>query len=152
MTDQEHRVPVLIVGAGGAGLSLALLLQQQGIASVLVERRGDVACIRAHAISISGRWKCFADLDWNRRSSQPGPITLVRFGKRRWPRTKKKKFDRLNSSCTLLTIWKSLPQSRPSGIAPKAGSNRFCSQKRNVADAMCATTPSSPPSRRIPRV
>src|SRR5262252_822627 len=43
MTDQEHRVPVLIVGAGGAGLSLALLLQQQGIASVLVERRGDVA-------------------------------------------------------------------------------------------------------------
>jgi len=43
MTDQEHRVPVLIVGAGGAGLSLALLLQQQGIGSVLVERRGEVA-------------------------------------------------------------------------------------------------------------
>jgi len=39
---QEH-VPVLIVGAGGAGLSLSLLLQQQGIASVLVERRSDVS-------------------------------------------------------------------------------------------------------------
>src|SRR5262249_33480414 len=43
MTDQERRVPVLIVGAGGAGLSLSLLLHQQGIASVLVERRADEA-------------------------------------------------------------------------------------------------------------
>src|SRR6266498_3961252 len=39
---QEH-IPVLIVGAGGAGLTLSLLLQQQGIASVLVERRPDVS-------------------------------------------------------------------------------------------------------------
>src|SRR5262245_11304497 len=39
---QEH-IPVLIVGAGGAGLTLALLLQQQGIASLLVERRPDVS-------------------------------------------------------------------------------------------------------------
>jgi 2-polyprenyl-6-methoxyphenol hydroxylase-like FAD-dependent oxidoreductase len=43
MIDQEDRTPVLIVGAGGAGLSLSLLLHQQGIASVLVERRPDVA-------------------------------------------------------------------------------------------------------------
>jgi putative polyketide hydroxylase len=35
--------PVLIVGAGGAGLCLSLLLHQQGIASVLVERRSDVS-------------------------------------------------------------------------------------------------------------
>jgi len=41
VTD-EH-VPVLIVGAGGAGLSLSLLLHQQGIASVLLERRSDVS-------------------------------------------------------------------------------------------------------------
>jgi 2-polyprenyl-6-methoxyphenol hydroxylase-like FAD-dependent oxidoreductase len=39
---QTH-IPVLIVGAGGAGLSLSLLLHQQGIASVLVERRPDVS-------------------------------------------------------------------------------------------------------------
>ncbi|HZR38631.1 MAG TPA: FAD-dependent monooxygenase [Ktedonobacteraceae bacterium] len=39
---QEH-VPVLIVGAGGAGLSLSLLLHQQGIASLLVERRSDTS-------------------------------------------------------------------------------------------------------------
>jgi 2-polyprenyl-6-methoxyphenol hydroxylase-like FAD-dependent oxidoreductase len=39
----QGRVPVLIVGAGGAGLSLSLLLRQQGIASVLVERRPDVS-------------------------------------------------------------------------------------------------------------
>jgi putative polyketide hydroxylase len=39
----QQRVPVLIVGAGGAGLSLSLLLRQQGIASVLVERRPDVS-------------------------------------------------------------------------------------------------------------
>jgi putative polyketide hydroxylase len=39
---QEH-VPVVIVGAGGAGLSLALLLQKQGIGSVLIERRTDVS-------------------------------------------------------------------------------------------------------------
>jgi putative polyketide hydroxylase len=43
MADQEDRIPVLIVGAGGAGLSLSLLLHQQGIASVLVERRRDVS-------------------------------------------------------------------------------------------------------------
>lgn len=43
MTAQGDSVPVLIVGAGGAGLSLSLLLQQQGIASVLVERRPDVS-------------------------------------------------------------------------------------------------------------
>ncbi len=36
-------IPVLIVGAGGAGLSLLLLLHQLGIASVLVERRPDVS-------------------------------------------------------------------------------------------------------------
>jgi putative polyketide hydroxylase len=41
---QEH-VPVLIVGAGGAGLSLSLLLHQQGIASMLVERRPDVSWV-----------------------------------------------------------------------------------------------------------
>jgi len=39
----QQRTPVLIVGAGGAGLSLSLLLHQQGIASVLVERRPDVS-------------------------------------------------------------------------------------------------------------
>jgi len=42
MMAKEH-TPVLIVGAGGAGLSLALLLQQQGVASVLVERRSEVS-------------------------------------------------------------------------------------------------------------
>src|SRR5579859_7232461 len=41
---QEH-VPVLIVGAGGAGLSLSLLLHQQGIASLLIERRSDVSWV-----------------------------------------------------------------------------------------------------------
>ncbi len=41
---QEH-VPVLIVGAGGAGLSLSLMLHRQGIASVLVERRPDVSWV-----------------------------------------------------------------------------------------------------------
>ncbi len=44
MMAQEH-VPVLIVGAGGAGLSLSLLLHQQGIASMLVERRPDVSWV-----------------------------------------------------------------------------------------------------------
>jgi 2-polyprenyl-6-methoxyphenol hydroxylase-like FAD-dependent oxidoreductase len=43
MTAQRDSVPVLIVGAGGAGLSLSLLLHQQGIASLLVERRPDVS-------------------------------------------------------------------------------------------------------------
>ncbi|MFJ9365743.1 FAD-dependent monooxygenase [Nocardia sp. NPDC101769] len=42
MTDAAN-APVLIVGAGGAGLSLALLLEQHGVSSILVERRGDVS-------------------------------------------------------------------------------------------------------------
>ncbi len=42
MSDAVH-AHVLIVGAGGAGLSLALLLQQQGVSSILVERRADVS-------------------------------------------------------------------------------------------------------------
>ncbi len=41
---QEH-VPVLIVGAGGAGLSMSLLLRQQGIASMLIERRRDISWV-----------------------------------------------------------------------------------------------------------
>jgi putative polyketide hydroxylase len=44
MMTQEH-TPVLIVGAGGAGLSLSLMLHQQGIASVLVERRPEVSWV-----------------------------------------------------------------------------------------------------------
>ncbi len=39
----QEQVPVLIVGAGGAGLSLSLLLRQQGIPSLLIERRSDVS-------------------------------------------------------------------------------------------------------------
>ena len=39
----QERVPVLIVGAGGAGLSLCLLLRQQGIASILVEQRSEIS-------------------------------------------------------------------------------------------------------------
>jgi putative polyketide hydroxylase len=45
MTAQEYRVPVLIIGAGGAGLTLALLLRQQGIQSMLVERRADISWV-----------------------------------------------------------------------------------------------------------
>jgi 2-polyprenyl-6-methoxyphenol hydroxylase-like FAD-dependent oxidoreductase len=41
---QEH-TPILIVGAGGAGLSLSLMLHQQGISSVLVERRPNVSWV-----------------------------------------------------------------------------------------------------------
>jgi putative polyketide hydroxylase len=37
------QVPVLIVGAGGGGLSLALLLLQQGIYPLVVERRADIS-------------------------------------------------------------------------------------------------------------
>lgn len=39
----QERVPVLIVGAGGAGLSLSLLLLQQGIHSLLIERRNEIS-------------------------------------------------------------------------------------------------------------
>lgn len=39
---QEH-VPVFIVGAGGAGLTLSLLLRQQGIAPIVIERRIDTS-------------------------------------------------------------------------------------------------------------
>ena len=41
----QERIPVLIVGAGGAGLSLSLLLQQQGISSMLIERRSDISWV-----------------------------------------------------------------------------------------------------------
>src|SRR5260370_26261593 len=39
----QEQVPVLIVGAGGAGLSLSLLLLQQGIQPLVVERRADIS-------------------------------------------------------------------------------------------------------------
>ena len=45
MTTQEESVPVVIVGAGGAGLTLSLLLRQQGILSMLVERRSDISWV-----------------------------------------------------------------------------------------------------------
>jgi putative polyketide hydroxylase len=39
----SENIPVLIVGSGGAGLSLSLLLLQQGIQPMLVERRAEVS-------------------------------------------------------------------------------------------------------------
>ncbi len=39
----QKQFPVLIVGAGGAGLSLALLLLQQGIRPLVIERRSDIS-------------------------------------------------------------------------------------------------------------
>src|SRR5215831_12805632 len=39
---QEY-IPVVIVGAGGAGVSLSLLLLQQGIPSVVIERRSGLS-------------------------------------------------------------------------------------------------------------
>ncbi|GCE10070.1 FAD-dependent monooxygenase [Dictyobacter aurantiacus] len=39
----QEQVPVLIVGAGGAGLSLSLLLLQQGIRPLLIERRDAIS-------------------------------------------------------------------------------------------------------------
>ena len=45
----QERVPVLIVGAGGAGLSLSLLLLQQGIHPLLIERRSDISIYPRHS-------------------------------------------------------------------------------------------------------
>jgi 2-polyprenyl-6-methoxyphenol hydroxylase-like FAD-dependent oxidoreductase len=44
-TMAHEHVPVLIVGAGGAGLSMLLLLRQQGIASMVIERRRDISWV-----------------------------------------------------------------------------------------------------------
>ena len=43
MTSRDHRVPVLVVGGGLAGLSAAVLLGWRGISCLLVERRSSVA-------------------------------------------------------------------------------------------------------------
>jgi flavin-dependent dehydrogenase len=49
------RVPVLIIGAGGGGLSLSLLLPQQGVSPLLVERRSDISWYPAETIMVY-RW------------------------------------------------------------------------------------------------
>ena len=47
---QDH--PILIVGAGPVGMLAALLLSQQGMASIIVERREDRhTAPRAHAVN-----------------------------------------------------------------------------------------------------
>jgi len=40
---KSEQVPVLIVGAGGGGLALSLLLLQQGVRPLVVERRADIS-------------------------------------------------------------------------------------------------------------
>lgn len=53
MSDPRHsEIPVLIVGAGAAGLTAAVALARRGIACLLVERRRDLSALpRATAIS-----------------------------------------------------------------------------------------------------
>jgi len=51
---RHHEVPVLIVGAGPAGLTTALALARHGVESLLVERRSDVPSL-PRATSISTR-------------------------------------------------------------------------------------------------
>ena len=50
----DHEVPVLVVGAGPAGLASSITLARHGIESLLVERRGDVSAL-PRATSISTR-------------------------------------------------------------------------------------------------
>lgn len=45
MTQEQVHVPVLIVGAGGAGLSLSVLLLQQGIRPLVIERRSGISWV-----------------------------------------------------------------------------------------------------------
>ena len=54
-------VPVLIVGAGPAGLATALTLAEHGVESLLVERRSELSSLpRATVVSrrAAWRWEC----------------------------------------------------------------------------------------------
>jgi putative polyketide hydroxylase len=52
VVDQAHRVPVVIVGAGPAGLVAAVTLARQGVASLLLERNPGLSPLpRATAVS-----------------------------------------------------------------------------------------------------
>ena len=54
--DFDNDVPVLIVGAGPAGLATAIELARHGIRSLLVERRAEASQLpRATAVS-TARW------------------------------------------------------------------------------------------------
>ena len=55
MNNEDHsEIPVLIVGAGAAGLTTAVALARQGVESLLVERRPDLSAL-PRATSISTR-------------------------------------------------------------------------------------------------
>lgn len=55
MIDQRfNEVPVLVVGAGPAGLTTAIALAREGVETMLVERRQDIASL-PRATSISTR-------------------------------------------------------------------------------------------------
>lgn len=58
----DHDVPVLVVGAGPTGLTLALVLAEYGIASVVVDDEESTAtegsrsiCVQGHSLAILGR-------------------------------------------------------------------------------------------------
>lgn len=53
----EAEVPVLVVGAGPAGLMMSLLLSRYGVASLLVERHAEVCVLPRAMGSTPGRWK-----------------------------------------------------------------------------------------------
>jgi putative polyketide hydroxylase len=116
----KERVPVLIVGAGGAGLSLSLLLHQQGIATVLVEQRSDVSWYpRARNLNFRSL-EVFRGLGLEKQVIAAGSHVSRMFGKETLASPEQQEFPAVDEAARIVVHPELLSPEPPSWYCPQS--------------------------------
>lgn len=122
----QEQVSVLIVGAGGAGLSLSLLLQQQGIAPTLIERRPEVSWFpRARNLNFR-TLEVFCGLGLDAKVIAAGTHVSRTFRKESLTAAEQEEFPTVEEAFHIADRPETLTPEPPFWYCPRAGLNRFC--------------------------
>jgi glycine/D-amino acid oxidase-like deaminating enzyme len=82
----EIRVPVLVVGGGGAGLCASIFLSSHGVEHLRLERHDSTSnLLKARTTSTSAPWRFFANMQSLTPSMQPRPSSTPNGSRGRRP-------------------------------------------------------------------